>query len=82
MIATPLLKDLILLSERGQDIAKLADFLTDQARHRFFAMFAPPLLIPVQRVECKQDPHFAIAQASIEYHFVWAFRKACFPLTD
>src|ERR1700730_5682883 len=76
MITTPLLKDLILPSERGQNIAKLADLLTDQARHRFFAMFAPPFLVPVQRVECKQDPHFAIVQARIEYHFVWAFRKA------
>src|SRR5437660_1190821 len=37
VIATPLLKDLVLLSERGQDIAKLADLLTDEARHRFFA---------------------------------------------
>ena|SRR5947209_17322742 len=76
VIATPLLKNLILLSERGQDIAKLADLLTDQARHRFFAMFAPPLLIPVQRVKSKQDPYFAIIQVRIEYHFVWAFRKA------
>ena len=54
VITTPLLKDLILPSERGQDITKLADLLTDQARHRFFAMFAPPLLIPIQRVECEQ----------------------------
>jgi hypothetical protein len=77
VITTPLLKDLILLSERGQDITKLADLLTDQARHRFFAMFAPPFLIPVQSVECKQHPYFAIVQARIEYHFVWAFRKAC-----
>jgi hypothetical protein len=75
VIAPPLLTDLILPSERGQDIAKLADLLTDQACHRFFAMFAPPFLIPVQRVECKQDPHFAIVQARIEYHFVWAFCK-------
>jgi hypothetical protein len=45
VITTPRLKDLILLSERGQDITKLADLLTDQARHRFFAMFAPPFLI-------------------------------------
>ena len=77
VITTPLLIDLILLSERGQDIAKLADLLADQARHRFFAMFAPPFLIPVQGVECKQHPHLAIAQPRIEYHFVWAFRKAC-----
>src|SRR5215469_2068553 len=54
VITPPLLKDLILLSERGQDIAKLADLLANQPRHRFFALRAPPLLIPVQRVECKQ----------------------------
>lgn len=76
VIATPLLKDLLLLSERGQDVAKLADLLADQASHRFFAVFAPSFLIPVQRVKCKQDPHFAIIQARIEYHCVRAFRKA------
>ena len=50
VIAPPYLKYLILLSERGQDIAKLADLLADQPRHRFFTMFAPPLLVSVQGV--------------------------------